>query len=416
MTLMCCSLSAQPLERPEIPDRQVSILKFGARTGSTDNAEAIQAAIDACAAAGGGRVVVPRGTFLCGPVEMKSATELHLVKGATLQALPYGEGNGTLPGTYPNTGQTNRYPHLISARHCDNLRVSGEGTIEGDGDAWWKAFRATRDFKRGCLIRFDGCRNIAIEGITLLNAPNVHITIGRDCSDVTIRDLKIEAPEHAPNSDGIDTWAPNILIENCRIEVGDDNIAMDTGTKNIVIRNCYFGTGHGCSIGSYAGTVENVLVDHCRFEGTESAIRMKSDRTRGGGERNITYSNLEISGVKNPIYITSYYPKTPKNPADDPAVPITPKTPLWENVVIRNVKISGGERAGIIWGVPEQPIADLILDNVVIEAEKSFIINHAKGVKFMNGSSIKVSDREAITIYEATFSGIDTVSGLPLRQ
>lgn len=415
MALMCCSLSAQQLERPDIPDREVSILKFGARTGSKDNAEAIQMAIDACTAAGGGRIVVPKGTFLCGPIEMKTATELYLDRGAVLQALPYGEGNGSLPGTYPNTGETNRYPHLISAGKCDNIRVAGEGTIEGNGEAWWKAFRATRDFKRGCLIRFDGCRNIAIEGITLLNAPNVNITIGRGCSDATLRNLKILAPEDAPNSDGVDTWAPNILIENCRIEVGDDNIAMDSGTKNITIRNCDFGTGHGCSIGSYAGTVENVLVDNCRFEGTESAIRLKSDRTRGGGERNITYSNLMIRGVKNPIYITSYYPKTPKNPADDPAVPITEKTPLWENVVIRNVTITDCERAGIIWGVPEQPIADLILDNVTIEAAQSFIINYATNVKFMNGSSIKVPGREAVTIYESTCSGIDPESGSPLR-
>lgn len=406
-------LAAEPPMRPMIPNRSCSIRAFGARPDSNDNTAAIQAALDACATDGGGRVVVPNGTFLCGPIEMKAATELYLAKGAVLQALPYGEGNGIQSDSYPNSGKTNHYPHLISARKCNDLRIAGPGAIEGDGEAWWTAYRATRDFKRGCLIRFDGCSNIAIEEITLRNAPNVHITIGKGCSDATLRNLTILAPEHAPNSDGIDTWAPNILIENCRIEVGDDNVAMDSGTKNIIIRNCYFGRGHGCSIGSYAGTVENVLVDRCRFEGTESAIRLKSDRTRGGGERNIMYSNLIIQGVKNPIYITSYYPKTPQNPADDPAVSITPKTPLWENVVIRNVIITDCERAGIIWGVPEQPIANLILDNVTIEAEKSFIINYAEGVTFKNGSSIKVPGREAVTLYKATFAGIDPELGLP---
>lgn len=415
LIMMSYSLYAQLVKPPEIPERKYSILEYDADVCSEDNTEAIQSALDACTVAGGGWVVVPKGTFLCGPVEMKASTGLYLAKGAVLQALPYGEGNGTLPNTYPNSGETNRYAHLISARKCDNLRIAGEGTIEGDGEAWWKAFRASRDFKRGCLIRFDGCKNIAIEGITLQNAPNVHITIGKGSSDAAMRNLTIMAPEYAPNSDGIDTWARNILIENCRISVGDDNVAMDTGTKNIVIRNCEFGDGHGCSIGSYAGSVENVLVDNCRFDGTESAIRMKSDRTRGGGERNITYSNLTISGVKNPLYITSYYPRTPKHPEDDQAVPVTAKTPLWENVVIRNVKIIDCERAGIIWGVPEQRISDLILDNVQIEAQKNFIINNAKNVKFMNGSSIKTPGCEAIKTYNSTFSGIDSESGLPIR-
>ena len=358
-------------------------------------------------------MIIPEGRFLCGPVVMKSSTELHLNKGAVLQALPYGEGNGILPDTYPNSGETNRYAHLISAKNCDNIAVSGEGTIDGDGAVWWTAFRATRDFKRGCLIRFDGCKNIAIEGIKLCNAPNVHITIGRDSSDVSLRNLTIEAPEDAPNSDGIDTWAPNILIENCRISVGDDNVAMDTGTRYMVIRNCDFGSGHGCSIGSYAGQVENVLVDRCRFKGTDSAIRMKSDRSRGGNERNITYSNLKITGVKNPIYITSYYPKTPKHPEDDPGEAITEKTPLWENVVLRNITITDCERAGIIWGVPEQPISRLVLDNVTIDAEKSFILNNATEIKFVNGSTIDVPGDEALTMYNATISGIDPKSGRP---
>ena len=404
-------LQAQLVSRPEIPDYRVSIVEFGASTDSKNNTDAIQSALDACAEKGGGHVVVPAGRFLCGPIVMNAATELYLSQGAVLQALPYGTGNGILPDTYPNNGETNRYAHLIYAKRCENIAVSGEGTIEGDGESWWKAFRATRDFKRGCLIRFDGCKNIAIEGISLCNAPNVHITIGRDSSDVSLRNLTIEAPEDAPNSDGIDTWAPRILIENCRICVGDDNVAMDTGTRYIVIRDCYFGSGHGCSIGSYAGQVQDVLVDRCRFEGTESAIRMKSDRTRGGGERNITYSNLKISGVKNPIYITSYYPKTPKKPEDDAGEPVTPKTPLWENVVIKNVTITDCERAGIIWGVPEQPIRGLLLDNVKIEAEKSFIINHAKQVRFRNGSSIKIAGGDALETYNATISGIDPESG-----
>lgn len=228
--------------------------------------------------------------------------------------------------------------------------------------------------------------------------------------------ITIEAPDEAPNSDGIDVWTPNVLIYNCNIACGDDNIAMDSGTKNITIRKCNFGNGHGCSIGSYTAGIENVLVDSCSFKNTESAIRMKSNRSRGGGEKNIIYSNITIDNVRKPIFITSYYPKTPKDVTEDSAEEVTATTPSWSNIFLRNIEIYDCEYAGIIWGVPELPIRNVVFDNVKIRATKGIEINYVSNISFINGSSISVKKGDAVKVYESAPEGIDFSSGKPVSK
>lgn len=413
LLMMSDLLVAQSVVRPEIPEARFLVMDYGASVSALDNTAAIQKTIDACTASGGGSVIIPSGTFLCGPIVMKNNVNLVLEEGCILKALPYGEGNGMTAGGYPNNGKPDCYAHLISGKRTQNIKVSGKGIIEGDGEAWWAAFRANRSIKRGCLIRFDDCKNIEISGIRLQNAPNVHITLGRGSSDITVRDITIEAPDEAPNSDGIDVWAPNVLISGCNISCGDDNIAMDSGTKNITIKRCVFGNGHGCSIGSYTTGIENVLVDSCSFKNTESAIRMKSNRSRGGGEKNITYSNITIDNVRKPIFITSYYPKTPKVVTDDAGEEIAPTTPSWNNILLRNIDIRNCEYAGIIWGLPELPIRNVVFDNVKIQAVKGMEINHVSGVSFINGSSVSVKKGDAVKVYKADPEGIDYYSGKP---
>lgn len=412
-SILSGTLSAQEIVKPTIPETKFLITDYGASSSSLDNTVAIQKTIDVCTAAGGGVVVVPSGTFMCGPIVIKDKVNLVLEEGSILKALPYGEGNGVVEGSYPNNGKQDRYAHLISGKRAQNIKVSGSGTIEGNGEAWWSAFRANRSIKRGCLIRFDDCKYVEISGIRLQNAPNVHITLGRGSSDITVRDIVIKAPDEAPNSDGIDVWAPNVSIYNCDISCGDDNIAMDSGTKNITIRKCTFGNGHGCSIGSYTTGIENVLVDSCSFKNTESAIRMKSNRSRGGGETNITYSNIVIDNVKKPIFITSYYPKTPKDVTEDTAEAVKPTTPSWSNITLRNIEISNCEYAGIIWGVPELPIRNVVLDNVKIQAQKGFEINYVSDISFINGSSVSVKKGDAIIVYKSDPKGINWRSGKP---
>jgi polygalacturonase len=140
---------------------------------------------------------------------------------------------------------------------------------------------------------------------------------------------------------------------------------------------------------------------------------MKSNRERGGGEENITYSNIKMDGVKNPISITSYYPKTPKNPTDDAAKDIAPSTPSWKHVYLKNITVLNAENAGTIWGLPELSISDVVFDNVQVFAAKAMNVNFAKGIVFKNGSALRVSQDVAIKSYQAEITGMDQDSGKP---
>lgn len=400
---------------PTIPTATFDITTYGALSSlAVDNTGAIQQTINACATAGGGTVVIPSGTYLSGPISMKSKINLHISAGAILRILPYGSGNGTIAGTYPNSGKVDDYTDFIYGKNLSDIAVTGTGTIDGNGTDWWAAYKVNPAIARPCLIRFDGCSYIQISGITLINAPNVHITIGKSGSNATLSDLNITAPSTSPNTDGIDTWSPNINIFNCNIAVGDDNIAMDSGSQNVTIQNCVFGTGHGCSVGSYASNVGNIVVDGCSFTNTTSGIRLKTARDRGGLESYFTYSNITMSGVTNPFYVTSYYPKEPSSPSTDPPQAITATTPTWQHLLFKNITVTGSPNAGTLWGLPEQSISDVVFDNVSIAATSGMKANFVDGLVFKNGSSITTNGSVAVTSYSSTVSGITLTTGKPI--
>ncbi|MBC7390556.1 MAG: T9SS type A sorting domain-containing protein [Opitutaceae bacterium] len=403
--------AAVPL--PVFPNTTFKITNYGASTSASDNSTAIQNAINACNAAGGGTVIIPSGTFLSAPLTMESNVNLQLNAGAVLTALPYGNGNGSPTGSYPNNGTANTYSNFIYGKNVTNIAVTGTGTIEGQGSAWWAAFKASPTVltKRPCLIRFDACSTVAVTGISLQNSPGVHLTFGQRSINSTAANLTINAPSTSPNTDGIDTWSPNINIFHCTIACGDDNIAMDSESQNVTIKHCTFGTGHGCSVGSFTTNVTNILVDSCTFNGTTSGMRLKTERGRGGNENHITYSNITMTGVTNPIFISSYYPSFPATPTADTAQAIISTTPAWQNIILKNAVITGSPNAGTIWGLPEQSIVNVTFDNVQISATKGMKVNNASGVKF-NCSSISVTSGNAITsTYNAGISGIDFTTG-----
>ena len=397
---------------PVIPTDSFKITNYGAVSSTTlNNTTAIQQTINACSTAGGGVVVIPSGTFLSGPLTMKNKINIFIAAGAILRILPYGSGNGTVAGTYPNSGTTDDYTDFIYGKNLTNIAVTGTGTIDGNGTDWWTAYDANSAIARPCLIRFDGCKYILLSGFKLLNAPNVHLTIGKSGSDATIKNLTITAPATAPNTDGIDTWSPNITISNCNIAVGDDNIAMDSGSQNITVKHCVFGTGHGCSVGSYASGVGNILVDSCSFSKTTSGIRLKTARGRGGIEQYFTYSNITMSGVTTPFYFTSYYPNEPASPSTDTAQAITATTPAWQHITLKNITATGSANAGILWGLPEQSIVDVVFDNVSNSAKTGMKAYFVSGLVFKNGSSITVTSGSAVSTYSTSISGINLTSG-----
>jgi polygalacturonase len=115
-----------------------------------------------------------------------------------------------------------------------------------------------------------------------------------------------------------------------------------------------------------------------------------------------------MTNVQNPVFITSYYPTLPTDPKADTAMAITATTPTWRNITIKNVTVTGSTNAGILWGLHEAQISNLIFDNVKIQATTGMQIFHATGVSFVNGSSVTPKSGAAVTTYDATVTGITT--------
>lgn len=379
---------------PVIPQRTFAVTDYGAKGDNlADNGKAIQLAIDACAKAGGGTVVVPKGEFLSGPIRLASHIGLRVEKGATLRMLPMGK--------YP--GGTKDPADFISGKDLQDVRIDGEGTIDGQGGAWWP-FAKTKGASRPRMIKLSSCKRVLIEKITLRNSPMFHIAIGGKSSDVTVSGVTVRAPKSddpvtpSHNTDACDVSGSNILIKDCYVSVGDDNFTCGGNTSNVFITRCTYGNGHGLSIGSYTkGGVSNFTVTDCTFKGTECGIRIKSDRDRGGLVRNLNFRNLSMTDVRYPILIYGSYNAegrefrdhtklTPEIAAKYPAAPVTALTPVYRDITFSDITatVESGRRAGLIWGLPEAPVSNVLLRNVNITADRPFGIFNAKGVQFEN--------------------------------
>jgi len=380
---------------PSIPSGTFDITKYGAvADGTTDNAVAIQKAIDAASAAGGGTVQVPAASsaYASGPIVLSSHVRLDVTKGATLAVLAYGK--------YPLNGGS--YTTWLTSKGATDLEISGRGTIDGQGQAWWDAFNANNSMPhRPYLINLQGGQRIHVHQITLKNSPMFHLALSGD-NDVTIDSITILAPSNAPNTDAIDPSGQNYLIRDDSLSVGDDNIAIKAGSafcKNMFITGCHFGTGHGLSVGGQSSDgLDSLSVTNCRFTGTTNGIRLKANRTNGGLSRHMLYTDITMTNVQYPIYITSYYGTS--NPSlTDPDSVITSLTPIWKDVVIANLvskNTSSSATAGFLWGLPEKHLDSITLVNVNISAPKSMVVTHVDNLKILNStlspSSITAND------------------------
>lgn len=385
----------------------IDITAYGAKTSSADNTKAIQAALDAVPD-GGGMVVVPAGTWLCGPIRMKSHTVLHLAKGAMLKLLPMGQ--------YPvdEKGNANKNYFLSGQKNATDLIIEGEdkncSVIDGQGAAWWAAVDSARAVKekgpsRAPLIRFDDGSRFLVRNLTLQNSPGVNLTIGSGGkgSDGTVHDIIIREPSSylktgaSHNTDGIPIWAPRVNVYNCNISNGDDNVVVDSNGQYVHVWNCQFGEGHGASIGSYTVNVHDVLWENITFKGTDSGFRLKSQRGRSGDVYNITMRNCTMTGVRNPVYIECWYDKSKKPlPEEAETAPLDEKTPRFHDILIQNVlsvgtKYTKSKKNGFpifIYGLPESPVKNVTLDNVRVSAGKGAFMAYYDNVKFVNGTTI----------------------------
>jgi polygalacturonase len=361
-----------------------NLLDFGAvGDGRTTATRALQEAIDACHARGGGTLLVPAGKYLTGPITFQDDISLYLDAGATLLA-------SQDPADYPVTSnrwegrEQPAYAPLIGGNGLKNVALLGRGTIDGQGEAWWKSFRENRlAAPRPRLIGFADCSNLLIQGVRLINSPGWTVNPVR-CENVQIHGLTIVNPPDSPNTDGINPDScRHVRISDCYVSAGDDCIAIKSGaeseerallaaSRDITISNCTLARGHGgIVIGSeMSGGVQNVVVSNCVFVGTDRGIRMKSRRGRGGVVEDIRISNLVMTDVLCPFTINLYYHCGAKG---DPTVsdklprPVDAGTPRFRrihlsHVTARNVK----HAAGFLYGLAEMPVEDISLEDVSI--------------------------------------------------
>ena len=396
-----CGLSnSRVVPLPTIPAVTFDVKTYGATgNGATDDTKSLQAALTAAANAGGGTVTVPKGTFLCGPLTVGNSTRLDLAAGAILKMLP--------KASYPSITP------LLSASSAHDIALTGSGTIDGQGQDWWTAFAKDSSVERTQEVVFLNSTRVLVSGIHLQNSPNEHIWVKGDkdvtITGITISTLPVSGMSPPKNTDGIDITANGAFLCGNHIECGDDNIALSG--SNIYIGHSVFGVGHGCSIGSITknGT-SKLTVENNTFNGTSAGIRMKSGRDRGGMVQGLTYSNLTMINVQNPIYITSYYPTMPTNPTTDTEQATVATTPYWKDILIKDVTITGSTNAGILWGLPEAKITNIVFDNVQDSANTGMVIYHATGISFINGSTVTPKSGAAVKLYDATVTGIATTS------
>ncbi|MDI1243286.1 MAG: glycoside hydrolase family 28 protein [bacterium] len=414
------------IKPPTFKKKDFSILKYGAKAGGEfDNREAINKAIDAANKAGGGRVVVPAGVFLTGAIRLKSNVNLHISKGATLRFATNAKSYEPVVHTRWEGMELMHLSPLIYAYEETNIAITGEGTLDGQGKAFfWKwhgnpryggnpevmSQRAARaklyefmdrnapveervfgdgHWLRPQFIQPYKCKNILIEGVRIVDSPmwEVHPVL---CENVTVRGVHIET--HGPNNDGCNPEScKDVLIENCHFDTGDDCIAIKSGrnndgrrlntpSENIIIRNCMFKDGHGgITVGSeISGGVRNVFAHDNKLDSPDlwTAIRFKNNASRGGKLENFYYKNNSIGQVSRAVIEIDFnYEEGAKGD----------HIPLVRNVQVDGLTCTMGNRAVDLQGLDNAPIYDVVLKNCTFGSVKNpSIVKNVKGLKIEN--------------------------------
>lgn len=427
------------IKRTNFKDVTYNIEDFGAVEGGVEDCgENINNAITTCHSNGGGLVVVPKGTFLTGPIYLKSNVNLHLEEGAILKF-------SINPGDYLPPVHTRwegvemmGYSPLIYAFEEENIALTGKGILDGQAENsnWWswkgreeygwesgmpsqkdsasrpRLFRMgqndvpveDRIFVKDTYLRPQffqpyRCKRVLVEGVTFMRSPMwiIHPVLSEH---IIIDGVTVDS--HGPNNDGCDPESSkNIWIKNCKFNTGDDCIAIKSGrnrdgrrvgvaSENIVIQNCIMKNGHGgVVIGSEAsGGVNNVYAENCRMDSPylERALRIKTSSQRGGVVEHIYLRDINVGQVREAaIKFNMFY----GDPGDH--------MPTIRNIGIRNMKVENGGKYGI-WaeGYESSPIQDVELINCTIKrSEEKFHFKNVEGFEFnevtINGEKVAKS-------------------------
>ncbi|MDF2926927.1 MAG: endopolygalacturonase [Paenibacillaceae bacterium] len=386
----------------------------------------IQAAIDAAAAAGGGRVELAPGTYSTGALFLKSNVELQLGEKVTLLGVVSEQGYPEIWSRVAGI-EMDWYSALINICGQENAAVTGKGVIDGQGAYWWEKYWSLRrvyteqglrwaadyDCKRPRNVLVLDSEGILLQGFTSLRSGfwNVHICYSQH---VTVDGLTIRENQ-GPSTDGIDIdSSSHVLVQNCFIDCNDDNLCVKSGrdadglrvnrpAEHIIIRDCVTGAGAGITLGSEtSGGIRDVEIHHIRSVGTSNGLRFKSARTRGGIIENIRVHHLEMEDVRNPIsfllnwnpsYSYAHIPDSWQGPVPEywrvlaQPVPEEQGIPEFRNVEISQVAVKNSLLPDSRWpnseafqveAHPEKPIHDVRLKDIRMETHAAGSILHAR--------------------------------------
>lgn len=328
-----------------IPENTVTLTDFGGvGDGVTLNTEAFRKAISALTKKGGGRLVVPQGVWLTGPIQLKDNIDLHITRNAIVLFSP----DKSL--FVDKDGKSSRCDAGIKASKRKNIAITGEGIVDGNGAQWrpvkrgkvsdveWKRFKEIGGVERGNgqlwypwdvkagypniaetpeqqekmrqdLVRLTDCENVLIKGVTFQNSPRFHV---HPCNsrNVIIDGVTVRCPWNAQNGDAIDiSDCHQVLIVNSVVDAGDDGLCMKSGNmkptalvngcEDILIQdNTVFHAHGGFVIGSESITgMKRIVVRQCQFSGTDTGLRFKSGIGRGGKTEDIFISDIVMNDI-----------------------------------------------------------------------------------------------------------------------
>jgi polygalacturonase len=415
------------IKSPKFADRDFVITSFGAAPdGKTMCTEAFQKAIAACNKAGGGKVIVPAGVFLTGPIHLKSNVNLHVTQDATIKFSR--EPKDYLPLVFSRWEgmELMNYSPFIYAFEQHDIAITGTGTLDGNAnaDAWWpwngrpqygwvagqpnqRKSRAVlvemiendipvskRVFGEGHYLRPQfiqpyRCKNVLIEGVNIKNSPmwEIHPVL---CTNVIVQKVKIAS--HGPNNDGCDPEScTDVLIKDCYFDTGDDCIAIKSGrngdgrrlhtpTQNIVVQGCVMKDGHGgITVGSeISGGVRNLFAEDCRLDSAnlDHALRVKNNAMRGGLLEDLHFRNIQVGQVAHAVITIDFnYEEGAKGSY----------IPVVRNYTVRDLKSGKSKHALDVQGFKNAPVMGLKLEDCTFDnVAESNIIANVQGLELKN--------------------------------
>lgn len=400
---------------PVFPDRVFDITSYGATgDGERDCTTAFREAIAACAAAGGGRVVVPAGRFVTGAIHLASRVNLHVSEDATIA---FSRDPGAfLPAVFTRWQgvELMNYSPFIYAFEANDVAVTGPGTLDGQaGDEYWWPWKsntsdiealydmAARGLQVGDRVFGDGhylrpnliqpyrCQGVLVEDVTIVNSPmwEIHPVL---CTNVTVRNVTVNS--HGPNNDGCNPEScRDVLIENCTFDTGDDCIALKSGrnadgrrvnvpVENVVIRDCRMRDGHGgVVIGSeMSGGARNIFAERCQMDSPQldRALRIKTNSVRGGFVEHVYMRNVTVGQVAEAVVtINLFYEEGDAGPYP----------PDVHDIEVRDVTSQKSTYALLLRGYSHTPVRDVrIIDCTFDNVARADVLEGVTGVELRN--------------------------------